>query len=622
MRFNLLIILSFFIFPVEQGFSQSSRIDSLRTSLKIHEGTINFETEQVRGNILFELGKEYKNKHHLDSSKYYLDKAKIVFTNMGDTVLVATVTRYIGLVYLLQNDYDNAIDTFNKALSLFEYIGNKEGIANVYNNIGIMYDYRDYHDTAKGYYFKALNIFKSLGLSEGSGRVYNNLAGIYSDDSNRKVALMYYDSCLYEAIRTKDLDFQQTVYNNISLTLLDEKDYEKAYSYLIKSLNISIDLNSDYNIANTYKNMARYYLDIKDYNKCIDYASKSLKIGRAINSEFIIVNDLERLTSAYEYLANYDSAFYYLKLTQAWNDSTFTHKELALLNNMEKKYEIEKKEKELALKNAQLVEKDAKIDRDDLIVNFLIIGLVLVLILTIIIYRSQRNKAKAASVLKIKNQEIEAKKQLIEASLKEKDALLKEIHHRVKNNLQVISSLLNMQTYQFDNPQMIAAMTEGQSRVKAMALIHQKLYQTDQLSEIDFHEYAEQLIGHLTTVFDMNESKVVNSIHSSEIRLDVDTAIPLGLILNELITNAYKYAFQNIEKGELNIFLKRVDKNTLKLAVYDNGNGLPENFDLNKVNSLGLKLVKILTDQLDGLLSIKNEHGASFEIIFKENKAA
>ena len=218
------------------------------------------------------------------------------------------------------------------------------------------------------------------------------------------------------------------------------------------------------------------------------------------------------------------------------------------------------------------------------------------------------------------NEKLALQNKKIESNLREKEALLREIHHRVKNNLQVISSLLNMQSYYLDDPRMINAIAEGQNRVKAMALIHQKLYQTDHLSEIDFQEYTEQLISHLATALSEPGKTIRSSVNGSAIKLDIDTAIPLGLILNELITNAYKYAFGSMNEGKLQIDLKQDEARIYHLRISDSGQGLPADFSESRLNSLGLKLVRMLIEQLDGSLTITNEPGASFYIQFKETR--
>jgi two-component sensor histidine kinase len=201
-------------------------------------------------------------------------------------------------------------------------------------------------------------------------------------------------------------------------------------------------------------------------------------------------------------------------------------------------------------------------------------------------------------------------------NLKEKEILLKEIHHRVKNNLQVISSLLNLQAGSISDNATKAIVLESQSRVKSMALIHQLLYESEQFSSIDFSKYLHQLMATLHGTFRNPNQKILYTIHAENIFLDIDRAVPLGLITNELVTNAYKYAFENIEEGIIEIDIKNTGKENYIFKISDNGKGLPDSFIPEQSVTLGLKLVKLLTTQIDGKLEINKNNGATIVITF------
>ena len=204
---------------------------------------------------------------------------------------------------------------------------------------------------------------------------------------------------------------------------------------------------------------------------------------------------------------------------------------------------------------------------------------------------------------------------LIETSLKEKDVLLKEIHHRVKNNLQIIISLLNLQTGYIKDEVTLKAVKDGQSRVRSMALVHEKFYQSDELSEIDFAEYIEKLCHFIYQSYGDKTDRIHLQISGDKIGLDMDTAMPCGLLVNEIVSNSYKYAFPNQEKGTIQIDFKKKD-NKIILFIQDNGVGFPEEYDLEKSESLGMQLIQALTSQLDGDLVVSRENGTSFKISF------
>ena len=222
------------------------------------------------------------------------------------------------------------------------------------------------------------------------------------------------------------------------------------------------------------------------------------------------------------------------------------------------------------------------------------------------------------TIRKIRRQskELSKKNRLINASLKEKELLVREVHHRVKNNFQIVSSLLELQSKGIEDEKALELANEGKNRVNSMALIHQKLYQNES-GLVDFDEYIHLLVKELSSLF-KSENKIDTSIKSEEMSFDVDTAIPLGLIINELITNSYKYAFKQGKENTLSISINKETNNNFKLIVEDSGPGLANDFDVKKAKSLGLRLVNRLVKQLHGTLSLTSVKGARFEITFKD----
>lgn len=219
--------------------------------------------------------------------------------------------------------------------------------------------------------------------------------------------------------------------------------------------------------------------------------------------------------------------------------------------------------------------------------------------------------------------EIKTAENKIKESLMEKEVLLKEIHHRVKNNLQIISSLLNLQTRYVEGEETINILKESQNRVKTMAIVHEKLYQSANLKDIDLKEYIENLVSDLFYSYGVKRGTIDLQIHVENLKMDIDTAIPCGLIINELVTNSLKYAFPPAygsefkNKGIIKIELKRL-QDKLELIAADNGRGLPEYVDMENVETLGLKMVNILTNQLGGTLKLDRAGGTEFRIIFNE----
>ena len=206
----------------------------------------------------------------------------------------------------------------------------------------------------------------------------------------------------------------------------------------------------------------------------------------------------------------------------------------------------------------------------------------------------------------------------LENSLKEKEILLKEIHHRVKNNLQIISSILSLQTHYLNNKPVTDVLNECRDRVLSMSLLHEQLYGSNNFSSINFENFVRILINRLLSTYNYLFEKISFNININDLKLSIETSINLGLILNELVTNSLKYAFKEKVDGKIDISLKSENEKII-LKVSDNGKGLPENFDINRLKSLGFEIVNSLVEQLRGELTIFNHEGTEFQVIIPKD---
>ncbi|MGD0282611.1 MAG: histidine kinase dimerization/phosphoacceptor domain -containing protein [Dissulfurispiraceae bacterium] len=204
----------------------------------------------------------------------------------------------------------------------------------------------------------------------------------------------------------------------------------------------------------------------------------------------------------------------------------------------------------------------------------------------------------------------------LKRTLAEKETLLREIHHRVKNNMAVVSSLLSLEARKIKDATVKALFEESQQRVKAMALVHEKLYQTKDLSSINFEDYIRSIISEIISLYRIDTNAIFTVINIVDIELDLEAAVPCGLIINELLTNAFKHAFPDNRRGVLSVNFSKTD-HAYTLAIKDNGVGLPEGFDYKEASTLGLQLVNVLTGQLNGTLQIRSDKGTEVVVTFK-----
>lgn len=243
------------------------------------------------------------------------------------------------------------------------------------------------------------------------------------------------------------------------------------------------------------------------------------------------------------------------------------------------------------------------------------------LIVFVLIFSRYRSKAFNDYRFDLFRTELAAKGQQIEKLQHDNEWLLREVHHRVKNNLQIVSSLLNSQATYLKDGAALDALTESQQRVQAIALIHQKLYQSGKYAGIYMPEYVSELTGYLKSSF-KGKPHIFFDLHIEPIYLDVTHATPVGLILNEIMTNAYKHAFGRSGVGHIDVQLRCSAYEEVTLTVADNGNGLPRGFHAENQHSFGMMLIRGLTGDLDGIYAIENAKGTTVNVKFKNTQTA
>lgn len=405
------------------------------------------------------------------------------------------------------------------------------------------------------------------------------------------------------------IDKSSYYYDNLFL-LMDAYMYKRQNLSQVGDLLKTIYQNKKVR-PRTYEMLARYLLEIKEDSTETKAIFNLLAVNNIVEFTEKALEDTEGFIYDYDQYYFYNACAFTL---HKYKEHDLAMKVLMKAVFLTRKIYSEDLSKALAEAETSQIRKEKELEithEKEQTKLYLIIAILvgLLSILSILAFVRKRNQA---SILKEKNTQIEH-------ALNEKQILLKEVHHRVKNNFQIISSLLELQTKGIEDEKAKTLALEGKNRIKSMALIHQKLYQNDELL-INFDEYIKQLLNEIISMYG-NEKQTTITVNVPKLAFDVDTAIPLGLIINELVTNSFKYGLNDIN-GKLCLSISKDDnEGGYQLLVKDNGNGLPDNFDLSKAKSLGLRLVKSLSKQLHGYVTYSFEEGSVFKVFFKNTQA-
>jgi len=328
------------------------------------------------------------------------------------------------------------------------------------------------------------------------------------------------------------------------------KDYNKAIPLLLKDISTSKRALNFQNAAISMFELSKCYLEQNELDLSKKYLDSCLALMKNIDDVKTLLNINKQYALLYEKYGQYKLSNDYYKIYQRLKDSTDEQnlkKDLIAFQTNSQLAEKEKliiqNQKKVAQRNSEL--KQQKSLRDVLVLS----GLVLIGIIVFISFQLRKSNYRK-NLLQLKNKKIQTRNKIIEKALTEKDILIKEVHHRVKNNLQIISSLLRLQASKSSNSEVSVSLTEAQDRINSMALLHQLLYRNQEFSSIKFDEYVIVLINNIKSGFSNQDKSIVLNHRLEKLDLDLDTSIPLGLITNELISNAYKHAFL-INKGEI-----------------------------------------------------------------------
>lgn len=582
-----------------------SKIDSL------HTGLAKASNENEAALISKALGYQYMLIGSHDESLAHYGNALAHFTNVKDELMQADIMVGIAETYRNHDIPDKAIEYFLKGATLYEENNRQPLVTSIYNSMIDLFMRQGDIESAKSYAQLAEKILETHYDPKADAELHNNKGRILNNYKDFDSAIYHYRvaSAIFDSLKLYHK--KGRAMHNMSNSLREKKLYHEALSVCQQVLaipeineNIKSKIFAILLLADIYNSMGQPVLGIQ-------YARQGLQLAEAYNFK-----DRERvallyLSNGYEQMKNYAKAFEYHKRYSNVMNTVYDNTKYEQVARMKTLYETEKQKRTIEIQKANLVANKATIALQESKTHLLIFGIGFSLIIGVLLILGYIHKEKQNKLLVKQKLEIQKQNQ-------EREVLLKEIHHRVKNNLQVISSLLSMQSRKMEEGESKMAVREGQTRIKSMSLIHQKLYSEDSLSKINMKEYIEELSEFLFKSYKPGHA-VRRVVESEDLLLDVDQAVPLGLIINELISNALKYAFQPDRAGQLTVSFGKRDHDFV-LEVADTGKGLPNDFTSSQ--SMGMNLVSILVKQLNGNLVIDPSAGARFKIEFSDKTAA
>lgn len=545
-------------------------------------------------------GRIHANLLELDSASYHFDKAYNGYLETDNKKGQATTLFKIGWIYKKGGAIEHALQSDLKALKLMESIKNKAGIAGANTRISEDLCRQERYQEALDYALKNIVFCKENNLTNELIYSYTNAGSATIAMNNPEDSYIYFDKALSLAKKLginpmSMCDFM----NNRGNAFKRLGRYDEALLDYKKVLELSKQTNYKNAAITVTANLGEINLLTGNYQEALKYQLQTIKHQEENSDLANLTENYGHASTIYEKLGNYPLALKYQKKARIMRDSTAKIQSDKTMSNLLTQYETQKKEDTIASQNTQLAQQRLvqwlSFVVVTLLLGFLIFG-----------YRSYLARTKTNKLLEAKN--------------KQNELLLKEIHHRVKNNLELVKSLIALQSAQLEDSKTKDAMIASQNRVQSMGIIHQKLYQGENLGCVEMKDYFLNLGEGILDTFNA-DSKVKIEYAMDNLELDVDTAVPIGLIVNELLTNALKYAFPKNEKGIISISLSKPNSETLSLKVIDNGIG--KTIGIKPTGTgFGSQLIKLLTQQLNGEMKEESLNGTSVLFNFKLDKAA
>lgn len=530
-----------------------------------------------------------------DALRYY-QMSYQVYESLKNEEGKAKVLLNIGASYYYRGVYAKALEYYLEAAKIQEKIADEETLAKTLNNIGLIYRTKNENRKALEMFSKSLKIKEKLDDKKGMLYTYSNMGIIYQNEKECDSALWFAEKSFELSNKINSKYDKGTSLSNIGEAYYCKGNMEAAKKYFLTAEKILIENNDENTLAFCYKGLGNVYEKQNNLDKAVQYYQWAIQYAKRTERNELLIDLYHSLFDIYKAQNKPELALENYQLYVQKKDSVFSIESDRNLNELSVVYETKKQQE-------QLLEKEKEKKRLRNYILLMALGLLMVII-SIYIVNKQRQK-------------LASQKKILETLIDEKNVLLRETHHRVKNNFQIVSSLLYLQSENVINNAAKEALNEAQNRVKSMILIHQKLYNKEELIGINAQEYLTDLIKDLTEYQGDKIANLKTDLNIEKLVFDIDTITPIGLIVNELITNIIKHAFDDsIQNPLITVSLSHVE-NAIHLTVSDNGKGFQ---NLSNAHSFGIELIQSLVKKLKGTVTFENQGGTRVTIIFKRFK--
>lgn len=545
-----------------------------------------------------EKGKIYRKTTKYKEALINHNKALEICNEIGDEKFKAKILNDIAVVWRRIDNYEKAIAYHLKSIKSAEKTGNIKLKMYALNGVGNCYTFLEKYDKAIQFFIDALNIAKEINNQLSIAINLNNIGDAYEEKGDFAKAEIFYQKSLKKNIELNSIIGIAISKMCIGDVLYKQKKYKKAFRYYSEAHELETKTHHKLYMAESYIKLGKVLmmlgkLDIAEKNIELGY-----KIAKSIHSKVNRKRAYKVFADLYTKKNNYQKAYSFLVKYTNLKDSLFNKKISNSIAGLQADYDNEKQKNKISYLQKEI---DYRLDRSrrNIIIFSIVSTLVLILVISIFIYRQskirQKNNKKLTNLLK------------------EKEILLAEVHHRVKNNLAIISGLIHLQIQNFDKKNALSALQETQGRIHSFAMIHNNVYHSEKHASIDFIDFLKHLTNRIVRRFSNKNIEIV--LKTDKVILGLNTAVPLGLISNEILTNSFRHAFKEHEKGRVTIdYNIKAGMHTFTIA--DNGVGMPNKTNLHKSSSAGMLVIDSYIRQINAKLLLETKNGTKYTISF------